>query len=309
MHIDSPRPNPQPKLSIVVVAYDMARELPRTLQSLSPDYQKDVLPEEYEVMVIDNGSPAPLGEDLVCAHGSNFSYHYIQDAQPSPVTAMNTGVALTTGPIVCIMIDGARLVTPGLIHYGLLAFKAFDDPVVGTLGWHLGPEKQQISVTKGYNQDIEDSLLAEIEWPLDGYRLYDIAAPVGSSAKGWFNHAAESNALFVRRETFNDLGGYDPAFDRPGGELCNLDFYRRACERESSTVVNLIGEGTFHQIHGGISSNLSGWKSRRQFRKWTSRYKEIRGRPYAHPQKDAVFLGAFPPQAIRHMAATLKEFI
>ncbi len=303
----APSSDSGPRFSIVVVAYDMARELPRTLQSLSPGYQRNVSPEDYEVLVVDNGSPTPLGEEVVVAHGPNFRYHYIHDAQPSPVEAVNTGVALTNGSIVGIIIDGARLVTPGAIHYGLLAFRMFADPVVGMRGWHLGLERQQVSVAKGYNQEVEDELLAQIQWPQDGYRLYEIASLVGSSAKGWFKPATESNALFLRRETYDELGGYDAAFNKPGGELCNLDFYRRACEREGSTLVNLIGEGTFHQVHGGISTNNSRWKSRLQNRYWVRRYQKIRGRPYARPEKDPVFLGVFPPQAIPHLAGALKE--
>ena len=49
-------------LSVVVVAYDMARELPRTLRSLSTPYQRDLESADYEVVVVDNGSPEPLSE-------------------------------------------------------------------------------------------------------------------------------------------------------------------------------------------------------------------------------------------------------
>jgi glycosyltransferase involved in cell wall biosynthesis len=303
MKTDALQSGSQCKLSIVVVAYDMARELPRTLQSLTPAYQRDIVPEEYEVLVVDNGSPVPLGEDLVSNFGPNFKYHYIQDAQPSPAAAANAGVALSEGAIVCIMIDGARLVTPGLIQYGLLAFRIYDDPIVEVMGWHLGPEKQQVSVTKGYDQEAEDQLLSQIQWPQDGYRLYDIASPSVSSSRGWFAQAAETNAIFMKRETYDELGGYDTAFDGPGGELVNLDFYFRACERENSPLVRLIGEGTFHQFHGGVSSNLPRRKSDRLFLKWAAHYKKIRGHAYVHPTKDPVFLGTIPPQALRHMVA------
>ena len=49
----------RPSLSVVVVAYDMARELPRTLRSLAPDYQQGIAADDYEVVVVDNGSPTP----------------------------------------------------------------------------------------------------------------------------------------------------------------------------------------------------------------------------------------------------------
>jgi len=47
-------------LSVVVVAYDMAREVPRTLRSLAPAYQRGMTADEYEVILVDNGSPEPL---------------------------------------------------------------------------------------------------------------------------------------------------------------------------------------------------------------------------------------------------------
>ena len=50
------------KLSVILVAYDMAREIPRTLESLSRSYQERAENLEYEVLLLDNGSPVPLDE-------------------------------------------------------------------------------------------------------------------------------------------------------------------------------------------------------------------------------------------------------
>ena len=47
-------------LSVVVVAHDMARELPRTLRTLSVPYQRGIDSTAFEVIVVDNGSPEPL---------------------------------------------------------------------------------------------------------------------------------------------------------------------------------------------------------------------------------------------------------
>jgi len=49
-----------PELSIVVAAYDMARELPRTVRSLSRPYQRGIEDLAYEIVVVDNGSPSPV---------------------------------------------------------------------------------------------------------------------------------------------------------------------------------------------------------------------------------------------------------
>ena len=52
-------PMTPPDVSIVVVNYNMARELPRTLLSLSRPYQKAGSHARSEIVVVDNGSAAP----------------------------------------------------------------------------------------------------------------------------------------------------------------------------------------------------------------------------------------------------------
>ena len=48
------------RLSVIVLAYEMTREIPRTLCSLSRTYQEGAADLDYEVLLIDNGSPVPL---------------------------------------------------------------------------------------------------------------------------------------------------------------------------------------------------------------------------------------------------------
>ena len=60
------------KLSVVVVVYNMRRAAARTLLSLSARYQRGISSEDYEVIVVENGSSAPLDRDAISALGSNF---------------------------------------------------------------------------------------------------------------------------------------------------------------------------------------------------------------------------------------------
>lgn len=154
---------------------------------------------------------------------------------------------------------------------------------------------------------MEDQLLDRIGWPKDGYRLYEIAALAGSSPHGWFSTGAESNVLFMKRSTYTELGGFDTAFDMPGGGLVNPDFYRRACDRSQSPLVMLLGEGSFHQIHGGVSTNVPVDESNRLLLKWGAHYQRLRGTHFQAPQKPPVYLGVMPPQVLVHMAALLKR--
>jgi glycosyltransferase involved in cell wall biosynthesis len=295
----------RPKLSLIIIVYDMGREAPRTLRSLALPYQTGISVDDYEVIVMDNGSPRPLGEDVVKACGPQFRYHYVRDAAKSPAQAINQGVSVARGKYVGIFIDGARIASPGLLALALAGFRRYRDPVVATLGWHLGPELQQKSVLKGYDQAAEDLLLDGISWPADGYRLFEISVLAASSYKGYLGAPSESNALFLRRKTFKQMGGYDPAFDIPGGGLLNLDFFIRALERSQSPYVMLKGEGTFHQIHGGASTGKAEVKDR--FQEWAQQYQQIRGRPWKHPEREAIFLGEVPEAARRTLPVSLQS--
>ena len=289
-------------ISIVMVVYDMAREAVRTLQSLAPTYQEGVHSDDYEVVVVDNGSPVPMDHATVRGFGANFSLLRIDQASPSPVAAMNWGVAMSRGQIVGLLLDGARLVTPGLLKYASLAFSMHRDPTVFTLGWHLGPAAQQQSVLDGYDGHVEAELLARIGWPTDGYRLFEIASLAPSSGGGYFRPISESNALFLRRSTYDALGGYDEAFDLPGGGLANLDFFKRACERYEADVVCLMGEGNFHQVHGGISTNRVGVALEQRQAEWWAQYERIRGRPWDTPVYTPEYLGTVPSSLIETIA-------
>jgi glycosyltransferase involved in cell wall biosynthesis len=295
----------EPVLSIIVVVYDMQREAPRTLHSLSGAYQEGVREDQYEVLVIENGSRAPLSEAQVLGLRSNFRYTYLTDAQPSPVKAINLGIQMAQGRYLGYMIDGARIATPGLIRNALLGLGMFPRPIVATLGWHLGSEVQRKAVRRGYNQDVEDGLLKQIGWPDAGYDLFRIGTLAESSSLGFFLRIVESNAIFLPRSMTDELGGYDERFDMPGGGLANLDFYTRACELPDSELVVLLGEGTFHQVHGGIATNASGGSEYRD--RAFSQYRSIRGRHFRSPDKEAMYLGHVPRQSLPSMLESVKK--
>ena len=79
------------KLSVILISYDMAREIPRTLQSLSRGYQQGALDLAYEVLLVDNGSPEPLNEATWADVDVPVPVRLIrvQDASPSPAGAIN----------------------------------------------------------------------------------------------------------------------------------------------------------------------------------------------------------------------------
>ena len=163
------------KLSIVIIFFDMAREAARTLYSLSPAHQRGVSDEEYEVIAIDNGSSRPLDPAAVAALGSNFRYHYHATDSISPVDAVNLGAEMAGGAALAVIVDGARMASPGLVRLSIDALRLDTHVFACARSWHLGPDVQNRSMLEGYDQATEDALLAETNWREDGYRLFDIA--------------------------------------------------------------------------------------------------------------------------------------
>ena len=275
------------KLSLIVIAYNMAREVPRTLRSLSPAMQRDMAAGDYEVIVLDNGSKEPLDEEACRAQCPNMRLIRVEDATRSPVPAINRGLREARNNLIGVFIDGARMASPGLLSLARAAACTHERPVIGALSFHLGPDVQTRSILAGYDQRVEDELLGRSGWEQDGYRLFDISVFAHSSADGWFVLPAETNALFMRRAEWEALGGYDEGFAAGGGGLANLDTWARATELPGARVLQLLGEATFHQVHGGIATN-----SRVPFwQEFHGEYLRLRGRPYRRPATTPTFFG------------------
>ena len=277
------------RLSIILVAYNMPRELPRTLLSLSQKMQREIGSEEYEVIVVDNGSSIPFDKDSCSEIMPNIQFMDVSTPSVSPCKAVNEGQHQARGDVIGVMIDGARMVSPRLLKNAIEAAELHDRAVIGTFSFHLGPQPQMQSIHNGYNQDEEDRLLATVPWEDNGYLLFDISVFAGSSRWGWHELPAETNALFMHRDMWDELDGYDEDFVSPGGGLANLDAWRRACHLPDNQVIMLHGEGTFHQFHGGVSTNspVSRWKE------FDCEYSRIRGQSYAKPDADPRFYGRF----------------
>jgi len=291
-----------PALSVVVCFFDMQREAPRTLHSLGAAYQRDIQPAEYEVIAVENGSRARLPSGLVESFGENFRSTYFDTDSPSPVEAINRAVAMTSGELVVICIDGARILSPGVLAWMLRARRLHPEPFVATLSFHLGPDAKARSMLAGYDQAAEDALLASVPWQEDGYRLFEIASFAESSRFGWFAPLIESNCYALRRALFDELGGLDAKFQAPGGGLANHDFLRRACTRPEVEPIVLLGEGTFHQFHGGVATNARAdtWPG------FHADYVRIRGADYEPVNRRPTLVGHMPAPTLKFLARSLE---
>lgn len=297
------KPESKPGLSVILVLYNMAREAPRTLFSLSADYQRHIAADDYEVIVVDNGSNPPFDAREFDALSGNFRLIRLDPAPPSPVQAINRGLAAARGDVIGVMIDGARLVTPGLLHFARHGAGLYDKAIVASLGWYLGYDFQTASIQCGYDQAREDALLGSINWPEDGYRLFEIGAMDESSVDGWFQPIAESNGLFLKRELWELLGGFDERFDASAGGLVNFDTFCRALELPEAELVILLGEATFHQLHGGFHTNAPPDRQRDHWLSFANQYSAIRERSVVVPRlrRPPTYIGTLPRFALSRM--------
>ena len=273
---------PASKLSIVVATYKMQREAPRTVASLLPPLQRCVDDVDYEIVVVDNGSPEPLdlGEAVAAAaRPVRIVRVEPKNASASPAACINAAVRdHATGDRLMVCIDGARLASSHLVRRTADVLGRHRRAFTFVASRHLGPKPQMQSVREGYDRAAEDALLATVDWTSDLDRLYRVSVWAGAHDRRNPLLQNESNAFAMPRETWDSLGGYREGFTRPGGGLCNLELFSRCVGRGRGLNVLLYGESTFHQIHGGAATSHDGY-----FAASLREFAEVTGAEYRRP--------------------------
>ncbi|MCB0976566.1 MAG: class I SAM-dependent methyltransferase [Acidimicrobiales bacterium] len=292
-------------LSVVVVFYNMRREAARTLHSLSRAYQEGIEDRTYEVIVVDNGSSPDqrLDQDFVTSFGPEFRLIDLgEDAKPSPVHALNIGIQAGSGRNFALMIDGAHVLTPGVLRFGLAGIETYSPAIVATQQWYTGPGQQGDAMDVGFDQAYEDRLFEKIDWPQAGYRLFEIGNFIGD--RDWLDGLWESNCMFVERSQIEQVGGFEEQFTVAGGGYANLELYERLGASPDVTVVSILGEGSFHQLHGGTTTNQPDPAERRaRVFGYSQEYAEMRGRPFRGPGKPIHYVGRITSPSARRTKA------
>lgn len=244
------------KLSIIVIAYNMPRQAYNTLYTLSRAYQKNIDKIDYEVICVENRSKNCLDEKQVKALGYEFKYFLRDEQSKSPVAAMNFALAQSSGTNICMMIDGARMVTPRVIEYMAMAFRAEKNSLVAVPGYSIGWQDQHYNKNNQYDEEIEQNLMQAINWQVNGYRLFDISVLSGANINGVYNPYMECNCLATSKENFEKIGNIDESFQQPGGGSINLHLFRQlGLISKPYPLFILASEGSFHQYHGGITTS------------------------------------------------------
>ncbi len=295
-----------PRLSVIVIAYDMAAQALNTLKSLAPGYQNGIAADDYEVIVVENRSSHCMDAAAIAALPGNFRYLLRENDSVSPARAINEALAEARGSMIGIMIDGARMVTPGVLRFALMAHQISPMAVVAVPGYQLGPEPQHVNTSRSFAQDIE--ALSSIDWPAKGYKLFSIASISQANRTGFLTPFMESNCLFAPTTLLRDMGGAEERFDLPGGGALNLYLYHKLVNHPETVYFVLPGEGSFHQVHGGVTTSARA--GREDFlAQILTQLNTILGEPFKSPKCSPILLGTLPGPVHPFLKISTESFI
>lgn len=294
-----------PKVSVILIGYKMPSQLENTLLSLSPDYQRGVNADDYEVIVMENSSDQNLSQSVVDSLPKNFHYTLREETAASPVYAINEAFSQSRGAIVCLMIDGARMASPGVIAAGLDAFAITENAVVAVPGYHLGAGEQHTMNEVSDQLLYEQELLSSIDWRGDGYQLFGISTFSGANRRGYLQPIMECNCVFASAKNFAAIGHANTDFLLPGGGSINLHMYRSLGMLAGTRLFVTPGEGSFHQYHGGVTTSSYEEREaeidrhREQLHSyWPGGFHSLRREP--------ALIGTMPPQAVPFLQKSLE---
>jgi len=305
----SPVTTDKPALSILVVVYDMRQQAMNTLHSLSAAYQSGVDESDYEVLVLENNSGSNLDPDELASLGQNFHYYLRREPGVSPAPAINEGLARCNGSHVGLLIDGARMLSPGVLSKARQALK-LPGAIVATPGYYLSEQGRSEhgsgEVEASVVLQTETSLLDKSNWREDGYRLFQQACFSNGNRHGYLDPWMECNALFCAKTLLDKVGGADERFDLSGGGALNLHLYRQLATSEGTQLVILPGEGNFHQFHGGTSTTSGEERDAlvKTFKEqldgcWPGGFKAVSRQP--------TLFGTIPPAALPFLLASANS--
>ena len=261
-------------ISFVVVAYNIPRQLQRTLTSLSPGYQ-GIEGNRLEVIVIDNGSETPL--TMQDFGKFPFVKQVIRvEGHPSPVHGLNRGIEAARFDTIALMIDGAHMLTPGVVRNTRMLVQYAPRPVINVPQYTLGPASQNLR-SHGNSFEAEGAALQELGWPAQGYSLFDYGVMPGENMNRHALDSIESNCLITTREVLEECGGFDERFDEPGAGLANIEFFTRLVHCPENQYILLPGEGSFHQDHGGTTTSATTEDRERLVESFYVKYREVTG--------------------------------
>jgi GT2 family glycosyltransferase len=184
-------------MSVIVSTRNRAELLRSCLNALS--CQKDVTPEAYEIIVVDNGSSDHTKQVVASAQERFRRIRYFHEGRLGLSTARNAGVNLASGALICFVDDDA-IASP---HYVAAVLSSFEDPRAACVGG---------KIVASWPDGIEP------DWFTPRYAHVVAQTSFGETA-GWMKKGEfpfGANIAF-RKKVFQELGGFDENLGKRGG--------------------------------------------------------------------------------------------
>lgn len=239
------QPTHQPKVSIIILAKDALDRLDRCLRKL---LAKTAYP-DYEVVVVDCGSEAEDTFDLYADLAERYPdrFRWIVATGPLSATAYrNQGAQEAQGEVLLFLTASALVVQAGwierLLHHALRQ-------EIGIVGGRLTTPDAVRPFVYGTAQLLG---LRGLTGPLFAGLGLKAPGPLGRAQVDQTVSAVSADCLMIRREVFEALGGFDPAyaFNHADTDLC-----LRAAARGYRTLwtpfANLAWLGEYPLATGG----------------------------------------------------------
>ena len=198
------------KISIVIPTYNQKEILAKTLDYLIlQDYRRD----QYEIIVVDDGSSDGTQEMVKSKMGSGVSLRYFYQKQRGPHFARNLGIEKARGEIV-IFVDSDIFAPPNFISEHVKSHEALGDVVVS------GPAVRTANV---------DNVFANINRRKTKKLLFDFSGP-----------SLITSNLSVKRTFLIRVGGFDEEFTGFGWHDWELGFRLKKLGLKAKRNINAI---------------------------------------------------------------------
>ncbi len=295
-----------PILSVLVIGYQMAIQLENTLYTLSVNYQQEVNANDYEVIVVENESDNNMPDEVVAKLPPNFHFHRRPNTSVSPVPAIEFGLTQCRGKYLGVIIDGAQMLTPKVLKYVLMACRVSEQPLIAVPGYHLGTSQQHEVTNSSELMRQQTEFLSNNDWQGDGYLLFQWACFSPGNRHGYLHPLMECNAFFCSTRAFLDIGGADYRFQYPGGGAINLHVYRKLGLMKKTRLFLLPGEGTFHQCHGGVTTDKR-VDITEKLAKFREQLQEIWGQNFHALRREPMLLGTMNEQSYPFLITSCRK--
>jgi GT2 family glycosyltransferase len=270
--------NKQPKIVVIILTWNQRDTTLRCIESLVPVNQ-----DEYQILIWDNGSEDGTVQSVQDAYPTVLTHH---NEQNLGVAGGRNAAAKLAGelldPTHLVFLDNDMLVEPGFI-------RALHDPFVNNARVGQTQAKLRFMHDRGRINDGGGARINYVLWQITpvGY---------GQMDQGQFDQIRPciscGGAMMVRTDVFNELDGFDMAFNPFGPE--DLDFSLRL-QKAGYQALFVPQAVAYHVVSHTFGSGYSEEYARHKSRHWL-----VFMRRHASPlQKIAFYLIGAPYLAIR----------